>query len=191
MENLQTENRENENPKIRAIKKSSGVTATVLNVFKIICLVAAICALVGGISCLAAGDQIDSRLLYDGEHVDVYAPGFDAAEVFDGGFDFLQDLPIEKPSTLAALNCFTAAVVLIGVMVILIIVRRTFLEIRDSDTPFTESIRRRIRTAGILVTILVAIDSVGAAAIVALTIWCAYTIFGYGMELQKRDDETL
>ncbi|SCY16912.1 hypothetical protein [Butyrivibrio sp. INlla14] len=39
--------------------------------------------------------------------------------------------------------------------------------------------------------IMTIFESIGLAVIVALSFWCVYCIFGYGIELQKNEDETL
>lgn len=183
-----------ENTKIRAIKKSAGVAATVLNVLRIVALVGAIIAFMGGFFCLV-GKGIGNAPIYENGKLKVYLPGQNAEEAIDFYIDdepeFLEDLPVKDVLVASALKCFFASVMMAGTMVILLIIRNMFLEIRDSDTPFTEEIRRRLKVAGILVTVLAALESVGIAAVVALAMWCAYSIFGYGMELQKRDDETL
>ena len=75
--------------------------------------------------------------------------------------------------------------------VFLLIVGKVFEELKNSDTPFTESIQKKLKITAILVTLMVMTESLGMAAIVALGFWCVYSVFGYGIELQKNEDETL
>ena len=181
------------NEKIAAIKKSAKITATVVKVLRIIAIVGACICLVSGIVCLAMQGNADNmEVLYENGNIRILSPISDGSFVFsNGGFEFLKGLHIDNLMVLAGLNCFCGAALLAVIAVVFLIIGRVFSEIKDSDTPFTESIQKRIRFAGILVTILVAMESIGTAVIVGLSLWCVYCIFGYGMELQKAEDETL
>ncbi|MBO4616293.1 MAG: hypothetical protein J5717_02985 [Lachnospiraceae bacterium] len=77
------------------------------------------------------------------------------------------------------------------VLVAITIIRNLFKKIKESDTPFTEEIAKQIKITGIVVSILVLTESLGIAAIVALSFWCFSCIFEYGTELQQHEDETL
>ena len=181
-----------ENSRISAIKKSASITATVLKVCRIIVMVGAIITLVGGVICLFNMNSLDGNVIYDGGSFRILSPVDAEGMIVAGeGFDFLNGLGIENFMVWAALNCFVGAALLLVIMVVLMLIEKVFVELRDSDTPFTESIRGRLRIAGILITILVLTESIGMAVIVALSFWCLYCIFGYGMELQRHEDETL
>ncbi len=183
------------NTKIDAIRKSASVTEKVLNVIRIILTVGAIIAAVGGIICLCKQDMDAGSVLYDNGKVRILSPvsveDLSQAEVSADGFDFINDLKIENVMIWAGINCLTAAALIAIVTVVIVLIRKMFIELRDSDTPFTESVQKRLKITGILVTVVVFMNSVGMAAIVALSFWCLYCIFGYGVELQKNEDETL
>ena len=184
------------NTKIEAIRKSASVTAKVLNVIRIILTVGAVIALVSGIVCLCAQNKVDAgSVLYDNGSIRILPPvSADIATqaAADGeGFDFINRLNIENVMVWAGLNCIVAAAFIAIVTVVIVLIRKMFLELKDSETPFTESVQKRLKLTGILVTIAVFMESVGIAAIVALSFWCLYCIFGYGVELQKNEDETL
>jgi hypothetical protein len=180
-----------ENTKIERIKKSAGVTAKVLNVIKTILIVGLVLAFVGGISvmCFRIGDE--------GKSIEVFGKKIVVHNMVSFGdlsvesFDFVNMFDIEDPFLKAGVNCFFAAFMIVMVLVCVILIRKTFTTIEKSDTPFTPEVLRRIRITGILVTIIVLSASIGIAAVVGLTFWCIYTIFDYGVELQKDADETL
>ncbi len=179
------------NSKIEAIRKSATITAMVLNIIRIILTVCAIIALISGIICLCAQNVANGSVIYDNGSFRILSPVGEEAMINGDGFDFINSLHIENFMIWAALNCFVAAALVAVVTVVIVLIRRMFIEIRDSETPFTESVQRRLKLTGILVTIVVFMESFGMAAIVALSFWCLYSIFGYGMELQKNEDETL
>ena len=158
---------------------------------RIITMVCAIIALVSGIVCLCAKDKAEGSVIYDGGSFRILSPVGGEAMINGEGFNFINRLHIENFMVWSALNCFVAAVFVAIVTVVLVLIRKVFTELRDNDTPFTESVRRQLKITGILVTVSVLMESLAVAAIVGLSFWCLYCVFGYGMELQKSDDETL
>ena len=180
-----------ENSKLEKIRKSAGVTATVLSVIKTILIVGLVMAVAAGISvmCLRTGDE--------GKTVEVFGKKITVHNMVSVGdlsvesFDFLDMFNIEDPFVLAGVNCFVAAVLIALVLIAVILLRRTFTSIQKSDTPFKPEILRSIKLTGILVTVIVLTSSIGIAAVVGLAFWCVYTIFDYGIELQTDADETL
>ena len=179
-----------ENTKIERIKKSAGVTAKVLNVIKTILIVGIVLAFIGGLS-------VFFRLGDDGKTVEVFGKQIVVHNMVNLGdlsvksFDFIDMFDIEEPVLKAGVNCFFAAFMIVMVLVCVIMIRKTFTTIEKSDTPFKPEILRSIKITGILVTVIVLSASIGIAAVVGLTLWCIYTIFDYGVELQKDADETL
>ena len=91
----------------------------------------------------------------------------------------------------AWVSWFVAAVMVALVLAVVIILRKTFIEIRESDSPYREEILQRIKALGILVTLIVFSYSIGNGVIIGLTFWCIYCIYDYGIVLQRNDDETL
>ena len=179
------------NTRIEEIKRSASVTAKVLHVIRIITTVAAIIALVSGIICLSAQNVSDDHVIFDNGNFRILSPVGEESMINGHGFAFIDALNIKNFMLWAALNCFVAAAFVAIVTVVIALIRKMFIEIRDSETPFNENVRKRLKFTGILVTIIVFMESVGIAAVVALSFWCLYCIFGYGMELQKNEDETL
>ena len=181
-----------ENKKILIIKKAAHNAASILDVIKGILTVAVILCGVMAICCFVI------RLAPDGETVNilgktftVYAPitFLDSADV--NGFEFVDKLNITSVNVKAGVNCIVAMAMVAVVLAAITIIRNLFKKIKESDTPFTEEIAKQIKITGIVVSILVLTESLGIAAIVALSFWCFACVFEYGVELQKHEDETL
>ncbi len=181
-----------ENAKISKIKKSASVMATVLNVFRVFFIVIFIIAAISSIILFMAKGKTGGSVIYDNGHVRILSPISGGDYVEGDGFEFINSLGIDDVAVWAGLNCLVAAALSAVLAVLMNIIRKVFVEIKESDTPFTESIQKRLKISAIIVTILSLFSgSLGITAIIALSFWCVYCIFGYGIELQKNEDETL
>lgn len=176
--------------KLVQIKKAGNVTAKVLKVLARICEICTILVFIASIVMIVNKDQLRQSI---DEQV---AAG--KAEVTLDAFITLGTMKIDNPLIKiddSAMQAIVASWIgIVGcalVTVVLYILRRMFISIADSGTPFTEDTLKKLRVVGIIVPILVLTQSVIAAAIVALTFWCLYTVFDYGCVLQKNADETL
>ena len=178
------------NKKIENIKKASHITANILNVIKVILIVGIVLCVVGGISAACIQTDGGTTISIFGKDVTVHGVvGLD--DMGKGGFDFVDDLPINNPFLRAAINCFAGAVVCGFALASVIILKNVFTTIENSETPFNENVLNKVKIAGILVTILTLAKSLGIAVMVGLSFWCVYCILDYGVELQKNEDETL
>ena len=180
-----------ENKKIQKIQKSSRVAAKVLSVVKVILVVGLALCIIGGISCLFIKTDDGRVVEMFGQKVTLHGP-MDMEDLEKNkGFDIVEAMDIKDPMTRAAANCFAAAGVILCSIVVVLILKKTFLEISESDTPFNTDILKRIKVTGIILTIISLLSSGGIAVVIALSFWCIYCVFDYGIELQKSADETL
>ena len=173
-----------ENEKIRQIKKAAGITAKVLNVLKIIAIVVIVLSIVSGIAAMIIKTDETTNTVRIGRLIFL-------SNVSDENSPVRKWLNINKKNVAAGLDAFIAAAIAAIMLAVVIILRKTFLEIEKSDTPFREEVLKKVRTVGILITVFTLCYSVGAGALAGLTAWCVYCIFDYGVELQKNEDETL
>ena len=173
-----------ENTKLEKIRKAAGVTAKVLNVIKIILIVVIVLCMVAGIGAMIIKDEV-----VVGNTVRIH--GLLSGDISEGESVVSKWFNVSEPNVLAGLGAIEAAVIAALTLAVVVILRKTLLEIEKSDTPFREEILKRIRIAGILLVLLIVNYSPGHALIVGLTAWCVYCIFDYGIELQKNEDETL
>ncbi|MBR6309009.1 MAG: hypothetical protein IKR39_10440 [Lachnospiraceae bacterium] len=181
-----------ENTKITNIKKAALTTTKVLNVIRGILLAGIIICGIGALCCFAFKFGPDGKSIdILGKTINVYGP-VDFTQGMDvHGFDFIEKLNIESITLKAGINCIVAMVMVGLAFAAVVIIRNLFKLIAESDTPFTEEIAKKIKITGIVVSVMVLTESLGIAAIVALSFWCFSTIFEYGVELQKLEDETL
>ncbi len=172
------------NDKIERIRKAAGVTAKVLNVLKIIAIVTIALCMVSGIAAMIIKPDGMTNTVRIGHFIFL-------GNVSDGNSPIGKLLNITEPNIAAGLDSFIAAAVTALMLAIVVILRKTFLEIERSDTPFRAEVLQRIKITGILITVFALFYSIGIGALAGLTAWCVYCIFDYGIELQKQDDETL
>lgn len=181
-----------ENAKISKIKKSASVMATVLNVFRVFFIVIFILTAISSIILFMSKGKTGGSVLYENGQVRILSPISEGDYVEGNGFEFINSLGIDDVAVWGGLNCLAAAALSAVLAVLMNIIRKVFVELKESDTPFTESIQKRLKISAIMVTILSLFSgSLGITAIIALSFWCVYCIFGYGIELQKNEDETL
>ena len=184
MENTETK-------KIQKIKKSAKTAVKVLNVVKVFLAVALALCLVGGICCLFIKTDKGKDIELFGQNVTLHGP-IDVDDIETAkGFDIVDSMHISDPMIRASVNCFVAVGVIVCSLVVVFILKKTFTELAESDTPFNTEILKNIKVTGIILTVISGLSSVGIAIIIALSFWCIYCIFDYGIELQKNADETL
>ena len=176
-----------ENTRIAAIKKTANVAEKVLNVFKTIMIVGLVLCIVGAVV-VFAGPKL-GEFTIKGETVTVYNM-IDENAVLPDTLQFLEDVPLSNVVKMC-ITCIVAAIFVGLALILVITVKKMFTEIKESDTPFREAILPRIKVTGIVLTLFVLSQSVGIAVITALTFWCIYCVFEYGVELQNNEDETL
>ena len=176
-----------ENTRIAAIKKSAGVAEKVLDVIKTILIVGIVLCIIGA-GAVFAGSKL-GEFTVKGETITVYNI-IDSNATLPSNLQFLEEVPLSNTLKMSIV-CIVAAIFVALALVLVIVVKKMFSEIKESDTPFRTSILSRIKATGIVITIFVLTQSVGIAAITALTFWCIYCVFEYGVELQNNEDETL
>lgn len=92
--------------------------------------------------------------------------------------------------TFVALLC--GALFACAVAFVFYLIEGIFKEIKDSESPFTEAILKKLRIAFILISVLALLgNGLWAGAITGLICWAVYCIIDYGYALQSEVDETL
>ena len=76
-------------------------------------------------------------------------------------------------------------------LALLFMVSALFARIRDSETPFTTNIVKRMKAIGVMLGIVIFVDNGYLGVVVAFIIYAFAMIFEYGGELQHQVDETL
>ena len=187
--------------KLEKVKKSSKTAEKVSFTLEIILIVATVLCMAASIFSYVNRADIDkemqARIENKGEEV---TEAFDKIKNLDyevGGvvvlsFDPSDNIENGEYGEYAAKGCALAALVCIMVSIIFAFVRRIFKTINAAETPFEESVIKKIKglfiTVCIVLLIAVGIFAAGAAALLC---WGIYTILDYGYVIQKQVDETL
>ncbi|MBP5599654.1 MAG: hypothetical protein J6X48_05170 [Lachnospiraceae bacterium] len=178
------------NNKIAQIKKSADTTAKVVNVFAILMRVVAVLTFVAAIFIFCFSKQLDGFVSATDGHWEL-ATGGTTQIISRQGASFIETFNFMNFSTWAACNALYGSVIAVAISIAMSILRKTFIAVKESETPFNEDVLKKMRATGIITSVLVILSSVGIGVCVALSFWCLYSIFSYGIELQKNEDETL
>ena len=178
-----------DNGKLESIKKSSNVAMILARIAKIICIAGAVTCIVTGIGLIAFHDSVNRELSHAEAQGEFNLEDL-ILELNMGGFNMTYNDSDRISETMGAF-LLVEGVVLVIFTVLLHFVSRVFKEIKESDSPFRKSILKYMRVVFILITLLVLQSGVLNGVMVGFALWCIYSVFGYGCELQQLSDETL
>ncbi|MBQ7076768.1 MAG: hypothetical protein IJM91_01365 [Lachnospiraceae bacterium] len=89
-------------------------------------------------------------------------------------------------------SIFAAAVLTAAAAVIFWLIEKIFKDIKESESPFTEAIIKKLRIVFIIISVCALIFyGIANGLIAALLCWALYCIIDYGYALQLEVDETL
>lgn len=179
-----------QNKKLENIKKSSNVAMILARIAKICCIVGAVACIVSGIGLIAFHDTINEQLLRaeaEGKlDLNELTTEFDVGGVFEISYDDLN-----RFGQTLGVYLLLESINIILFAVLLHFVSRVFKQIKESDTPFRKSILKDMIVVFVLITLLVLQSSIVTGVMVGFALWCVYSVFEYGCELQQMSDETL
>lgn len=179
---------------LQNVRKSCKAICVVTNIVKIMLCVFAVLCLVTGIALFIGKDEVNKQLVNFGDGFDMGSFTLEMGRLGNGlaGEIALNEIDPEDRATMLGFFCIVGAVLLGIGFVLFHIMGSIFKSIRESDSPFTEAISKKLKISFIIVTaILLLFVGVFECALTALVFWCIYTIFRYGYVLQKQSDETL
>lgn len=177
------------NKKLESIKKSSNAAMILANIVKIFCVMGAVICIVTGIWLIASHDYVNEEL-HRAEAEGKFDPDELLLEFNQSGL-FVAYNDSARISETIGIYLIVEGAILIIFAVLLHFVSRVFKEIKNSDSPFRKSILKDMRVLFILLTFLVLQSSVLTGVMTGFALWCVYSVFGYGCELQQMSDETL
>ncbi len=184
-----------ENEKLEVIKKRCKVTATALKVIEIVLIVFAVLILVLAIACFVMKDSVNSAVA-TGNGMG-YTLDFSEFSLGDGGlfsfrFDPASYAEAGDYGTASGLVLIFASWICIITIVVAAIFRRMFTSIIKSESPFSEDVLKKMKTAFVIISLsIVAFISFIWGLVAAGLFWSLVAIFEYGVEIQKQVDETL
>lgn len=178
-----------QNKKLESIKKSSNVAMILARIAKIFCIVGSVICIVAGIYLIAFHDSVNEEL-HRAEVEGKFDPDDLLLEFNQSGF-YISYNNSDRISETVGITLIVEGIILIIFTVLLHFVSRVFKEINESDSPFRKSVLKDMRVVFVLITLLVLESGVLTGVMVGFALWCVYSVFGYGCELQQLSDETL
>ena len=178
-----------QNKKLESIKKSSNVAMILARIAKVFCIMGAVICIVTGIGLIASRDYVNEEL-HRAEVEGKFDPDDLLLEFNQSGF-YISYNNSDRISETLGITLIVEGIILIIFTVLLHFVSRVFKEIKESDSPFRKSILKDMRVVFILITLLVLQSGILTGVMVGFALWCIYSVFGYGCELQQLSDEML
>lgn len=179
-----------QNKKLENIKKSSKVAMILARIAKICCIVGAVACIVSGIGMIAFHDTINEQLLRAEAEGKLDLNEL-TTEFYVGGMYEVSSDDLNRFGQTFGAYLLLDSIIIILFAVLLHFVSRVFKEIKESDSPFRKSILKDMIVVFVLITLLALQSSVLTGVMVGFALWCVYSVFEYGCELQQMTDETL
>ena len=184
----------NQELKLTKVKKSCAVIQKVLLVLRILAAVAAAVCLIVGIACAVMSKEIDSELpkaVEEGK-VSVDIDEFEINGIINLEVTMNEALEEGRYAFVFASSCAMGVLACALIFIVLSQFNAIFKTIEQSETPFCEEVSAKLKKIFIGIAIFFLLfESLGCAAIMALTFWVIYNLFDYGTALQIEVDETL
>lgn len=177
------------NKKLENIKKSGNVAMILAKIAKIICIVGAAICIVCGIGLIAFHSTVNEEL-HRAEAEGKIDLNDLILEFNVGGLNMSLDDSDRISETLGMFLLLTS-IFSVVFAVLLHFTGRVFKKIKESDSPFRRSILKDMRVVLVLITLLALQSSILIGVMVGFSLWCIYSVFDYGCELQQQSDETL
>jgi len=180
--------------KLKKVIKSCDTSSKIVKVAWIVFSVLTVVAFVTAIVLACNVENVNNAIIERGLQ-DMSMPGM------INGMDITSDVPaIQKyfdehqygyAYTTIFRTVFLGGMFLIST-ILLAIFNSIFKLIKESETPFVESVKKKLRNSFVFIVVVLAFSvSLMTAVVAALILWCVYNIFSYGCELQRQSDETL
>lgn len=173
---------------LEKVKKSCNTAKKLANVISIIFRIGMVMCFVGAGIVFAMHSQIDAAVV---EHPEYFQHTDISIELFGNEYFTSADNVMSYAMTCGTALIVAALSLLFGVIVFKII-GKCFKTINESESPFSDEVIALLKKCFIVSTVFIAMSSdIFLGAVVGIVLWCVYTIFQYGRELQQQADETL
>ena len=201
-----------ENVKIRRIKRSCNVASIVTRILFMVCVVASVILVITGIVMIANRKNMNAQMqsaIENRTEVDVQrkvgglnihlfniAPGsIDISKYgeIDSSIPALKEIMNETPYSLSlGFTLLSAGFNVVLLTIALFQLYSVFDLIKKEESPFTPKVLKKLLIALIVIDVILLLSvGIGAGAIGGLITWALYSIMDYGRVLQIQSDETL
>lgn len=177
--------------RLQVVKERCKVATKILSVFQGIMLVGLALILIAVVVIFAQKDKINqgvSASIASGQLSDeiLFGHGFISVQLGE-----LAGLSHDNYAGYIILICISASLICALCLVAFTILKKICTTLIAEETPFTDATLKNLRVIFIIITCFTASQSLGIAVITGVLLWCVYSIFEYGKELQTEVDETL
>lgn len=182
---------DNNSSKLANVKRSCQVASKVLRIVSIIVRVGMIIAFVGCGILFAMQSKIDAEIASHPEIVSDATASFGVGPI-KATQDLSRFTEAGNYGIAYGVIALLAALSLLFLLIVLKELSKIFNTILENETPFSDIVLRTLKRTFIIIIVFVALGAgLTEAGFFALLFWCIYTIFQYGIELQRESDETL
>ena len=183
----------NYNNKLETIKKRCQTSSKIVGILRIFPAIGCISSIIGLIACILNSEAINEKVAAAVAQGDLSLQDFSMGmgslfRVVVDFNEFYQSGNYVEPFIIA---CILAAITCVMAYVLLTLLKKIFTELSLEETPFSDSVMKRIKISFIIITLILLGNSAVAALIGGLAMWCIYSILDYGKALQTEVDETL
>lgn len=177
--------------KLENVRKSCKTALTVIRILSILIMVAMVVCFVCAIAFFAAAPTIDAMMAQNPDVAAGFSSNFSVMGLnmtyrFDDLFNKgMYAYPIGVTTLIGGLTT-------LFVLIVFKFVGKILKSILETESPFSDVVLKRLKSSFILITVLIGVgNGLGVAAFLGMFLWCIYTIFQYGAQLQNQADETL
>lgn len=176
--------------KLAQVRKSCKAAKIVSRIMMIIGIAGTILCLIGIGALLIFGSKLDQAVQAGQGFFSVTNPEIHGLLILK--IDLEKLVLAGEYAAACRIACTFGAIITFGTAIIFAIITRIFVMIEQNETPFVDAVMKAIKTAFIVITIVLTIlEGVGPGVMIGVCLWSIYTILDYGCCLQTEVDDTI
>jgi len=193
-----------ENIKLKEVKKSCGAVRKVAVILTIILIVGCVASAIGSIAIFSMGNEFDT-IVQEAEEKGVIDEGsigkskglikidsFDIENIETDSAWLREKLDEAPMSIIYGSYTITVSIIMAVLAVVMSIISKSFKIMEEEDSPFTDKVIKRMTITMIILSVIIGCTAgTGFGILMGFMTWAVYTILDYGKVLQIQSDETL
>lgn len=176
--------------KLEKVKKSCKTAKKITKVITMFLIAVIILCIVGAILCFGFKDSINLAMAKQSENLTF--SNVDIGGILRFSVDISGLMAEGKYAEISGIYCIISVIICVICAMVFGILSKVFAFLENSDTPFSETVLKKMKlTFILLVAIMALLIGIGMAAVIGLYFWCIYCILDYGIMLQIEVDDTI